>query len=99
MDPNAPPRILTLQQPRTLAFGAGCADACAGGLRSHGRRRVLIVSGRSTRPIGAAIADSLTPHRIEARVWAGVTPEPTIDVFRQGLAVARDLRADAVVGI
>ncbi|HRK32038.1 MAG TPA: iron-containing alcohol dehydrogenase [Tepidisphaeraceae bacterium] len=92
-------RIVTLQQPRTLAFGAGCAAECAGDIARRGLRSGLVVTSPATRALCQPVVEALQQHIATVAIWDGITAEPTLADFRAGLAIAREMRADAVFGI
>jgi len=46
------PAILTLQQPRTLVFGAGCLASAAQDLLAQSIQRVFVVASPQTRALG-----------------------------------------------
>jgi alcohol dehydrogenase class IV len=93
--------VVTLHQPRTLVFGAGCAARCADDLVARGVRRVFVVASPSTQRLGEPIYAALRERGGGGDVitWSEVRREPTIEIFRQALAAARDARADAVIGL
>lgn len=92
-------RPITLHQPRKLAFGAGCADEFANELISSGRRRAFIATAPATRPLCIPMIDTLRQASFHVTLWDGVSQEPSVETLRQALAVARDARADAVIGL
>lgn len=92
-------QIVTLQQPRTLVFGAGCAPRCAADLIARGGQRIFVVTSPSAQKLGAPIYEALREDGCAVFTWNDVQREPTVDLFRQALAAARDARADAVIGL
>jgi alcohol dehydrogenase class IV len=92
---NPASRPIAIHWPRKLAFGAGCAAACAADLIAAGHKRVFCITSPETRPL----ADGLRQPGIEWIDWAEVRQEPTIEIFRQALSAARDFRADVVCGL
>jgi len=92
-------RTIALHQPRKLAFGAGSVAECADDLIAARRRRALIVTAPATRPLCLPIVEKLGTASVHVSVWDGVSQEPTIETLQQGLAAARDARADAIIGL
>lgn len=83
---------LTLQQVPKLVFGAGALDSAAEHLQSLGIKRPFVV----TSPSGADHAMRLHPS---AQVDASTRNEPTVAHFERLLAIARDFKPDAVIGL
>jgi alcohol dehydrogenase class IV len=92
-------RILTMNLPRTLVFGAGCAARCADDLLARRAFRVFVIASPSTRLLGAPIESALRSAGGQWTVWSEIRGEPTIETFRSALSASRDARADAVVGL
>ena len=101
MDPQSSLNpIAMLHSPRTLAFGAGSAARCAEDLlRRDDLRRVLIVSGPSTAKLGEPLIAALRQGGREVLTWGNIRGEPTVEVFREALAAARDARAECIIGL
>ena len=95
----AAPRILAMNLPRTLVFGAGCAVRCAEELIARRCWRVFAVTSPSTRMLGAPIESALRTAGGQWTAWDQIVGEPTIETFRSALSAARDARADAIVGL
>ena len=91
--------VVTLQQPRTLAFGAGCATRCGADLLAREARRLFVVTSPSTEKLGEPIYAALRQGGGEVFTWNQIRSEPTVEVFRQALSAARDARADAIIGL
>ena len=80
-------------------FGAGCIARCAEDIVARGVQRVFVVTSPSTQKLGEPIYAALRQAARELFYWGDIRREPTVDVFRQALAAARDARADAVIGL
>jgi alcohol dehydrogenase class IV len=91
--------IVTLQQPRTLVFGAGCAARCTAALIARGVRRVFVVTSPSAQRLGEPILAALRQSGAEVFTWNDIRREPTVEVFQRALTAARDARADSVIGL
>jgi alcohol dehydrogenase len=84
-------RIISMNLPRTLAFGSGCAEQCRNDLAELGKCRVFIVTSTATLSQARSLG-------VAATIWDSVNAEPSVQTFRDALSAARDARADAVVG-
>lgn len=93
------PRILKMNQPRTLAFGAGCANECANDIADRGFKSALIVTSPPTRGLCEPIATALRAQVANVAICDAIAAEPTIADFRAALSAARDVNADAIFGI
>jgi alcohol dehydrogenase class IV len=91
--------MITLHQPRTLVFGAGCLARCADELVARGCRSVFVVSGPTTRRLGEPLHAALRAAGRDVALFDAIAREPSVDDLRTALAAARDARADAVVGL
>jgi alcohol dehydrogenase class IV len=92
-------RILTLHQLRTLVFGAGCSVQCAQNLVARNVRSVLVVTSPPVRPLGEPIYAQLRDHGALVTIWDEIRQEPTLGEFLSALSVAREVNADAIVGL
>ncbi|MEJ1962049.1 MAG: iron-containing alcohol dehydrogenase [Gammaproteobacteria bacterium] len=90
---------LTLNQVRTLAFGPGCAIQCADYLAARAARSVFVVTSPPTLRLGEPLYEQLRKLGCTVTVWSGVSQEPGIADFQQTVAAARDVHADAIVGL
>jgi alcohol dehydrogenase class IV len=78
-----------------VVFGAGSASQAPGLIRDLGASRVLLVTGAHPER-GAALREGLARGGIDVAVLR-VPGEPTVDVAREGTALALAERCDAVV--
>lgn len=92
-------RPLTLHQVRTLAFGAGCSMECAAALAGRKARSVFLVTAPPLLDLAAPLIAELRRAGSEVTMWSDARQEPTIRDFDAALAVARGVKADAVVGL
>jgi alcohol dehydrogenase class IV len=91
--------ILTHSQPRTLVFGIGCSRQCAADYAQSGRRRALVVTAPQTLALAETLAADLQTAGAHATIWAGVDREPTVNLFEEALAFARQQQCDGVLGL
>ncbi len=92
-------RSISLQQVRTLGFGAGCAMQCAGYLSARGVRSAFIVTAPQITHLCKPLETELAKQGRAVTLWSDVQQEPTVADFERTLAAAREARADAVVGL
>src|SRR6185295_14842647 len=90
---------ITLHQVRTLVFGAGCSIQCAAALAARKARSVLLVTAPPLLDMAAPLIGELRRAGADVTVWSDARQEPTIRDFDAALAIARDAKADAVVGL
>ena len=81
-----------LAAPGRIVFGAGSAAQAGPALRALGAKRVLLVTGRSARRSDTFRADLKLPT-----VICAIPSEPTLDMVREGRALAMGEKCDAVV--
>src|SRR5689334_20770208 len=86
-------RAISLNLPRTLAFGTGTIEQCASDLAELKRARRFIVTSPPVRNLCKPLE---APGTV---IWDRIAQEPTINDFRAALSAARDARADAVIGL
>jgi alcohol dehydrogenase class IV len=84
--------------PTTIHFGPGARKLVADHLKQHGVKRPLIVTdkGLAKLPILAEFTASLAGR--DAKVYAGVSGNPTKKQVEDGVAAFQANRADAVIG-
>ena len=92
-------RPISLQLPRTLAFGCGCAVRCGDDAAGRGVRRAFVITGPSTRTVGQPVLAELRKRGVEVGIFDSISHEPMVEDFRQALSAARDFRADAIIGL
>jgi alcohol dehydrogenase class IV len=90
---------ITLHQVRALAFGAGCSDQCASALAARRARSVFLVTAPPLLDMAAPLIGEIRRGGSEVAVWSDARQEPTIRDFESALAVARSVKADAVIGL
>jgi alcohol dehydrogenase class IV len=93
------PRLVTIDNVGALAFGPGAVLRCAADLRERGARSVFLVTTPPTRFLCDPLIEALRSGGSAVEVWQDMAGEPTIAEFRSALAAARQVRADAVVGL
>jgi alcohol dehydrogenase class IV len=98
LDNFAMPSVIMRQVGR-LAFGTGVATNVAADIVEDGLRAALIVTAppvfSHAEAVGAAIADK----GVEVVIWDDCDTEPSRSDLERLLAIARDLKADSIIGL
>ena len=92
-------RVIIMQQPKKLVFGANCFNQFIEDIAQIGIKRIFLVT---TPPVLNAIkplVDSLKSKVKSLDVWDGISSEPTSGTFHEALKAYHSSKADAVVGI
>ena len=92
-------RTLALELPRSLNFGAGCAEDVVRHLVAHRFTSVFLVTSPPLAAACDALAKRLDAAGVRITRWADITKEPVAADLDTALAIARDVRADVVVGL
>jgi len=92
-------RNLALELPRSLNFGAGCAEDSVGHLLGHRFTSVLLVTSPPLATACEPIVKRLDAAGLRVTQWADITKEPVAADLDTALTIARDVRADVVVGL
>jgi alcohol dehydrogenase class IV len=90
-------RAITLQLPRTLAFGEGCLEQLTGRLEA-GYKRVFIITSSPVCSLFEPLRLILAERKLEVRVWDHINREPTVKDCLDALQAAREYQADAILG-
>jgi alcohol dehydrogenase class IV len=92
-------RTLALQLPRKLVFGANCLASCAEWVGSQNPAAVLIVTSPPVRHLCDPLVAALGSQGRKVQVWDGVLLEPHVDDLAAAITVARDCRAELIIGL
>jgi hypothetical protein len=87
--------------PTRLHFGPDAMDKLAGELASYGKRVALVYGGGSIKKNGVyeQVMAALRAADKDVAEIAGVMPNPTRAKLDEGVAVARDFRADFILAV
>src|SRR4051794_41847023 len=87
--------------PSTVITGAGASAELGALLQRLGARRVLLVTDAFLEGTGLAgrFVDELQRAGIVVHLFAQVQPEPTVPNVQAGLAMLRQVEADAIVAL
>ncbi len=83
--------------PTHVVFGRGCSHAVGERAAAYGRRAFLVTM--NDLPFMDRIRARLEAAGLEVQVWAQVTPNPRAPMIDEAAAVAREFRAEVVVGL
>jgi len=92
-------RTITFLQPNRLTIGFGCVAECISYVQGLNRPAVHIISSPSLWTTMTEIGSSLIGSGCIVSIDAGINAEPTISMFEQAVAKARDAKAACVLGI
>lgn len=87
--------------PAVNVMGAGCLKDAIQSIQAYGFRHALIVTDKVLDEIGVAgrIQQLLAECDIQATIFAGAKPNPTIANVEAGLAVLQDKKCDFVISL
>jgi len=87
--------------PSVNVMGAGCLQEAVLAIRSHGFRKALIVTDKVLNQLGVAskIVDLLHQQDIQAAIFDGAKPNPTVANVEAGLALLQENHCDFVVSL
>jgi alcohol dehydrogenase class IV len=92
-------RTLALQLPRKLAFGANCLASAAEWVASLNPAAILIVTSPPVRHLCDPLVAAFGSQGRKVQIWDGVLQEPHVDDLAAAIAVARECRAELVIGL
>lgn len=87
--------------PPVNVMGAGCLKEAVNAIQAYGFRHALIVTDKVLADIGVAanVQALLAERDIQASIFAGAQPNPTIGNVEAGLQVLREKQCDFVVSL
>jgi len=91
--------IVTLLQPPRIVIGDGCAPQVAEFLAQRGVKRVLLVSSTSVIPTLGSVLEALKKSGLAVVQAPLIDREPTREMFEGVLAVSRQEKVEAVLGV
>lgn len=90
---------VTLQQPKRLLFGTGCAQRCIEEFTLAGRQRLFVVTGPHVAKATAPLVESWRAAGFVVEVCNRVNREPETALFEEVVALARVFQPDGIVGL
>ena len=92
-------KAITLLQPQKIVFGTGCIQTLVEDYKKLGYSRLFVLTAPPILPLIEEPLKELRNAGIQIEVFQNILAEPTVNDFKAILQVARDFRADSVVGI
>ena len=92
-------KAITLLQPQKIVFGTGCIETFTDDYKKMGLQHLFVLTAPPIRPLIEGTLDELKAAGIDVEVFQDIVAEPTVNDFKRILEVARQFRADSVVGI
>ena len=90
---------ITLLQPQKIVFGTGCIATFVEDYKKMGLQRLFVLTAPPIRPLIEDTLAELKSAGISIEVIQDIVAEPTVNDFKKILEVARQFKADSVVGI
>ena len=92
-------KAITLLQPQKIVFGTGCIQTLVDDYKKMGLQRLFVLTAPPILPLIAEPLAKLKAAGITIEVFQDIVAEPTVNDFKNILEVARQFKADSVVGI
>ena len=90
---------ITLLQPQKIVFGTGFIQTFVDDYLKTGLQRLFVLTAPPIRPLIEETLTTLTSAGISVEVFQDIVAEPTVNDFKKMLEIARQFKADSVVGI
>ncbi len=92
-------KAITLLQPQKIVFGTGCIETFTEDYKKLGLQRLMVLTAPPILPLIEEPLASLKAAGVSIEIFQNILAEPTVNDFKAILQVARDFKADSVVGI
>ena len=92
-------KAITLLQPQKIVFGTGCIETFVEDYQKLGLQRLYVLTAPPIRPLIEEPLETLRKAGISIEIFQNILAEPTVNDFKAILEVAREFKADSVVGI
>ena len=90
---------ITLLQPQKIVFGTGCIQTLVEDYKKMGFQRLFVLTAPPIRPLIEDTLAELKSAGVNIEVFQDIVAEPTVNDFKKILEVARQFKADSVVGV
>ena len=90
---------ITLLQPQKIVFGTGCIATLVEDYKKMGLQRLFVLTAPPIRPLIEDTLAELKSAGVNIEVFQDIVAEPTVNDFKKILEVARQFKADSVVGV
>ena len=92
-------KAITLLQPQKIVFGTGCIETFTEDYKKMGLQRLMVLTAPPILPLIEEPLASLKAAGVSIEIFQNILAEPTVNDFKAILQVARQFKADSVVGI
>ena len=92
-------KAITLLQPQKIVFGTGCIGTFTEDYKKLGLQRLMVLTAPPILPLIEEPLASLKAAGASIEIFQNILAEPTVNDFKKILEVARQFKADSVVGI
>ena len=92
-------KAITLLQPQKIVFGTGCIQTLVEDYKKMGLRRLFVLTAPPILPLIEEPLADLKGAGVSIEVFQDIVAEPTVNDFKRILGVARQFKADSVIGI
>ena len=92
-------KAITLLQPQKIVFGTGCIETFTEDYKKMGLQRLMVLTAPPILPLIEEPLANLKATGVSIEIFQDIVAEPTVNDFKRILEVARQFRADSVVGI
>ncbi len=92
-------RAITLLQPQKIVFGTGCIQTLVEDYKKMGYQRLFVLTAPPILPLIDEPLAQLKAAGISIETYQDIVAEPTVNDFKKILEVARNFKADSVIGI
>ena len=92
-------KAITLLQPQKIVFGTGCIETFTEDYKKMGLQRLMVLTAPPILPLIEEPLANLKAAGVSIEIFQNIVAEPTVNDFKKILEVARQFKADSVVGI
>jgi alcohol dehydrogenase class IV len=92
-------KAITLLQPQKIVFGTGCIETLVEDYKKMGLERLFVLTAPPILPQVEEPLAELKAAGISIETYQDIVAEPTVNDFKKILDVARQFKADSVVGL
>jgi len=90
---------IVLLQPGKIVFGTGCTEQFCKDYLAMGFKRLFILTAPVIRPMIADMEKTLTAGGVSIEYFDDIRQEPSVNDFKKILDIARNFKADSVLGV
>ena len=90
---------IILLQPQKIVFGTGCIEKFVEDYKQLGLHRLFVLTAPPILPLIKDTLDTMKTTGVSIETFQDIVAEPTVNDFKKILEVARQFKADSVVGI